>query len=280
MLVYLLAIASGSGSLALFLTAFFVPEIHRKGDFLWSGIGLFYALVLWVLASQINGGLLLGETAGVAVLLWAILQVLQTRWKSVPIEQRSAPSVELVNKIEKVFSEEALQKLQAQTTAIAAKFDRSKTSKTSKPEVPAPEIPVSEVISEVIPKVTVEVSSETIPETIPDTTAKVPAPEPNPPELNSPEPNPPEPNPPESNSPESNSPVEVQYSSPDIALEPFSSSPEIVVSAEPSAPTVESIEPSHGGENSTENSPENGPENTSESDTSGNVSSDSEGEDS
>ena len=275
MLVYLLAIASGSGSLALFLTAFFVPEIHRKGDFLWSGIGLFYALVLWVLASQINGGLLLGETAGVAVLLWAILQVLQTRWKSVPIEQRSAPSVELVNKIEKVFSEEALQKLQAQTTAIAAKFDRSKTSKTSKPEVPAPEIPVSEVISEVIPKVTVEVSSETIPETIPETTAKVPAPEPNPPESNLPEPNPPE-----SNSPESNLPVEVQYSSPDIAPEPFSSSPEIVVSSESPAPTVESIEPSHGGENSTENSPENGPEDTSESDTSGNVSSDSEGEDS
>ncbi len=275
MLVYLLAIASGSGSLALFLTAFFVPEIHRKGDFLWSGIGLFYALVLWVLASQINGGLLLGETAGVAVLLWAILQVLQTRWKSVPIEQRSAPSVELVNKIEKVFSEEALQKLQAQTTAIAAKFDRSKTSKTSKPEVPAPEAPVPEVIpevsSEIIPKVTLEVSSETIPETIPETTAKVPAPEPNPPELNSPEPNLPEPN-----SPESNSPVEVQYSSPDIALEPFSSSPEIIVSSESPAPTVESIEPSHGGENSTENSPDS----NESSDASSETSSDSEGENS
>jgi hypothetical protein len=155
MLVYLLAIASGSGSLALFLTAFFLPEIHRKGDFLWSGIGLFYALVLWITAARIDGGLLLGETAGVALLVWAILQVLQTRWKSVPVEQRSAPSVELVNKLEKLFSEESLQKVQTQITELTAKAKQL----VSKSTTPAPK-----VTSEVAPEVPPKASSESIPE--------------------------------------------------------------------------------------------------------------------
>uniref|UniRef100_A0ACD5GY64 Ycf66 family protein n=1 Tax=Desertifilum tharense IPPAS B-1220 TaxID=1781255 RepID=A0ACD5GY64_9CYAN len=33
----------------------FFPEVYRKGDFIWSGVGLFYALVLWVCAGQIRG---------------------------------------------------------------------------------------------------------------------------------------------------------------------------------------------------------------------------------
>ncbi len=151
MLVYLLAIASGSGSLALFLTAFFLPEIHRKGDFLWSGIGLFYALVLWIMAAKVSGGLLLGETAGVAILVWAIFQVLQTRWKSVPSEQRSAPSVELVAKIEQLFSEESLQKLQAKVTDLASKVKLPEKVKTT----PAPAKVGSEANPEFIPPTTV-----------------------------------------------------------------------------------------------------------------------------
>jgi len=165
MLVYLLAIASGSGSLALFLTAFFLPEIHKKGDFLWSGLGLFYALVLWITASKIGGGLLLGETAGVAVLVWAILQILQTRWKLIPLEQRSAPSVELVAKIEKLISEESLQKLQTQVTELAAKIQLPTMPKPATPVVP----PKAEVVvSKEVEKVE-EVGSdrESIPETSP-----------------------------------------------------------------------------------------------------------------
>jgi len=178
MLGYLLAIASGSGSLALFLTAFFLPEIHRKGDFLWSGIGLFSALVLWVTAARIDGGLLLGETAGVAVLVWAILQVLQTRWKSVPVEQRSAPSVELVDKLEKLFSEESLQKLQTQITELTAKAQQL----VSKTTTPTPKV-VSEVVSEVpptpSPEAILEVHPEVPPTPSPDTISEVP-PEPSP----------------------------------------------------------------------------------------------------
>jgi len=168
MLVYLLAIASGSGSLALFLTAFFLPEIHKKGDFLWSGLGLFYALVLWITASKIGGGLLLGETAGVAVLVWAILQILQTRWKLIPLEQRSAPSVELVAKIEKLISEESLQKLQTQVTELAAKIQLPTMPKPATPVVP----PKAEVVvSKEVEKVE-EVGSdrESIPETSPSST--------------------------------------------------------------------------------------------------------------
>lgn len=173
MLVYLLAIASGSGSLALFLTAFFLPEIHRKGDFLWSGIGLFYALVLWIMAAKVNGGLLLGETAGVAILVWAISQVLQTRWKLVPLEQRSAPSVELVAKIEKIFSEESLQKLQAKVTELASKVKlpemgkaRPSTAKVSPEVIPVvtPETVTPKVVVVIPPETTLEPNPAATPE--------------------------------------------------------------------------------------------------------------------
>ena len=69
MLAYILAIAVGLSSFALYLAAFFFPEIHRKDDFLWSGVGLFYALVLWVCAGRITGGVLLGQTAAVCLLI-------------------------------------------------------------------------------------------------------------------------------------------------------------------------------------------------------------------
>lgn len=167
MLVYLLAIASGSGSLALFLTAFFLPEIHRKGDFIWSGIGLFYALVLWVMASKIGGGLLLGETAGVAILVWAIAQVLQTRWKLVPPEQRSAPSVELAAKIEKIFSEESLQKIQTKVTELASKVNLPAIGKATPPAAKVnPETPVKPEVVVAVTETTPAANPEVAPEII------------------------------------------------------------------------------------------------------------------
>jgi gas vesicle protein/vacuolar-type H+-ATPase subunit F/Vma7 len=69
MLAYILAIALGTGSIGLYLAAFITPKIHRKDDFLWAGLGLFYALVLWVCASRFTGGVLLGQTAAVLLLL-------------------------------------------------------------------------------------------------------------------------------------------------------------------------------------------------------------------
>ena len=68
MLAYILALAVGLGSFSIYMAAFFFPEVHRKSDFTWSGVGLFYALILWACAGRITGALLLGQMAGVAML--------------------------------------------------------------------------------------------------------------------------------------------------------------------------------------------------------------------
>ncbi len=79
MLAYILAIAVGLASLSLYLSAFFLPELHRKDDFLWSGVGLFYALVLWVCAGRVTGGVLLGQSAAVTLVICFGWQTLRLR---------------------------------------------------------------------------------------------------------------------------------------------------------------------------------------------------------
>ncbi|NJM19601.1 MAG: hypothetical protein HC836_25045 [Richelia sp. RM2_1_2] len=95
MLIHILALIVGFGSLAIYLTAFFFPEVHRKNDFIWSGVGLFYALVLWVFAPRIGGWFFLGQLAAVALLIWFGLQTFSLRRQVTPaIEQTPVPSVE------------------------------------------------------------------------------------------------------------------------------------------------------------------------------------------
>lgn len=89
MLANVLALVVGLGSLAIYLSAFFFPEIHRKNDFIWSGVGLFYALVLWVFAPRISGGLLLGHVASVALLVWFGWQTLSLRRQLTPLLQQT-----------------------------------------------------------------------------------------------------------------------------------------------------------------------------------------------
>jgi hypothetical protein len=89
MLAYILALMIGSGSFALYMAAFFFPEVHRKNDFIWSGVGLFYALVLWVCAGRITGGVLLGQTASVALLGWLGWQTLVLRRQVAPLDQQT-----------------------------------------------------------------------------------------------------------------------------------------------------------------------------------------------
>ncbi len=97
MLAYLLALVVGFGSLAIYLSAFFFPEIHRKNDFIWSGVGLFYALVIWIFAPRITGGLLLGHVASVALLVWFVAQTLSLRRQLAPEGQQTPlPSPELI----------------------------------------------------------------------------------------------------------------------------------------------------------------------------------------
>ena len=89
MLAYILAFMIGSGSFALYMAAFFFPEVHRKYDFIWSGVGLFYALVLWVCAERITGGVLLGQTASVALLSWLGWQTFLLRRQVAPLDQQT-----------------------------------------------------------------------------------------------------------------------------------------------------------------------------------------------
>ncbi|WP_199337057.1 Ycf66 family protein [Oscillatoria sp. FACHB-1407] len=94
MLAYILAIAVGLGSFALYMSAFFFPEVHRKYDFTWSGVGMFYALVLWVCAGRITGGVLLGQFASVALLGWFGWQTLSLRRELTPQNLRTQPTAQ------------------------------------------------------------------------------------------------------------------------------------------------------------------------------------------
>lgn len=89
MLAYILAVFVGTGSVGLYISAFFFPEIHRKQDFIWSGVGFFYALVLWIYARQETGGILLGQTTSVALLSWLGWQTLILRRQLVPVSQQT-----------------------------------------------------------------------------------------------------------------------------------------------------------------------------------------------
>ena len=85
LLVHSLAVVVGLGSLTLYLAAFFFPEVHRRHDFFWSGVGLFYALVLWFTAGSIDTTELLGHGASVCLLGWSGWQTLTLRRKRTPL---------------------------------------------------------------------------------------------------------------------------------------------------------------------------------------------------
>ncbi|XGB42309.1 MAG: hypothetical protein LVS60_19630 [Nodosilinea sp. LVE1205-7] len=80
-----LAIVVGLGSFALYGAAFFFPEIHRKHDFFWSGVGLFYALVLWVNAGHSRPTELLGHCASISLVGWWGWQTLTLRRRRTPL---------------------------------------------------------------------------------------------------------------------------------------------------------------------------------------------------
>jgi hypothetical protein len=87
MLHSLLAWTMGLGSLGLFASGFFLPEIRRKNDLIWSGIGLFYALVMTVDSGRLRGGMVLEELASVILIVWFALQILKQRRRSAPPEK-------------------------------------------------------------------------------------------------------------------------------------------------------------------------------------------------
>jgi hypothetical protein len=83
--LHLLAIIAGTGSVSLYLAAFFFPEVHRRHDFFWSGVGCFYALILWLDAGQISPTELLGHAASISLMGWLGWQTLTLRRKRTPL---------------------------------------------------------------------------------------------------------------------------------------------------------------------------------------------------
>jgi len=158
MLAYVLALAVGLGSLAIYLAAFFFPEIHRKNDFIWSGVGFFYALVLWVFARRITGGLLLGHVASVALLGWSITQTLSLRRQVTPkTQQTPIPSPEaLTNAIQNQASNISLpQRLSQIPKGIGSVFSgvKDKAQQTLSKKTPqTTSAPTSKTPIEVVDK--------------------------------------------------------------------------------------------------------------------------------
>ncbi len=161
MLAYILAIAVALASLTLYTSAFFLPELHRKDDFWWSSVGLFYALVLWVCAGRITGGVLLGQTAAVALVLSLGWQTLRLR--------RAIAHPEEQNAIANFSFTEWLQKRvgsKPKKQPIPAIPKPETATSASQPSPAQPEKP-KETIKPQTEPVTVDFVSETsIPETI------------------------------------------------------------------------------------------------------------------
>ncbi|MEH2368946.1 Ycf66 family protein [Nostoc sp.] len=164
MLAFVLALVVGLGSLAIYIAAFFFPEIHRKNDFIWSGVGLFYALVLWVFAPRITGGLLLGHVASVALLVWFGWQTLSLRRQLTPqAQQTQVPSAETVKtgiqeQVNKLSLQERLGQLQK---GLGSTFSgaKDKVQQTVSKKTPTTPKPITSVLSE---KPAIEIIDKTI----------------------------------------------------------------------------------------------------------------------
>ena len=89
MLANVLSILLGLGSVTFYLAGFFYPESHRRSDVVWSGLGTFYALVLWFWAEQITGIVLLAQAAVLALLLGLGWQLLTVRREKTPVYQQT-----------------------------------------------------------------------------------------------------------------------------------------------------------------------------------------------
>ena len=89
MLATVLAGLLGLGSVIFYMAAFVYPEVHRRSDFLWGGLGLIYAAVLWFSSAQMTGLVLLGQVVAVALLLGLGWQTLTVRRQKTPVYQQT-----------------------------------------------------------------------------------------------------------------------------------------------------------------------------------------------
>ena len=133
MLAHVLAIAVGLSSIVLFLTAFSMSDIHQRDDFLWSGVGLFYALVLWFCASRITGSLLLGQVAAVALVIsfnWQNLKLRKAMQRALGGDPHSPLPQDAIANPEQAMDTESF----SLTELISGFFNRSSES-NSQPNI-------------------------------------------------------------------------------------------------------------------------------------------------
>ncbi|MEP0918562.1 Ycf66 family protein [Leptolyngbya sp. DQ-M1] len=132
MLTYLLALVVALGSFGLYMSAFFYPDIYRKGDLTLAGVGLFYALVLWICADRITGAVLLGQIASVALIGWFGYQALTARLGYTP------STAELQSKLNEVVNSENTSKVLEQgKRAVTTVRERVQSVLNKTPETPA-----------------------------------------------------------------------------------------------------------------------------------------------
>lgn len=169
MLAYILAIAVALGSVIFYIAAFFFPEIHRKNDFYWSFLGFFYALVLWVCAGRITGGVLLGQTASVVLLGWMGWQTLTLRKIKSPVGEQTEISPEVQEQIKNLSIGSLLSPVGKLFRKKAADTPAKSTTETATPlssEAALQEIAKSEAI---LANPTVDIISSSIEEVTQDT---------------------------------------------------------------------------------------------------------------
>ena len=155
MLSYALAIVVAISSLVLFSTAFLMSKIHRRDDFLWSAVGLFYALVLWYCARNITGAVLLGQAAATALLVSYSWQTIKLRRMIADPAQAATANNSILGGINGFWKRKKPQKQPAEVAPAPA----------TKLEMPT----VTEEIA--IPKTPIETPIET-PEVTPVETSK------------------------------------------------------------------------------------------------------------
>ena len=145
MLSYALAIAVAVSSLVLFLTAFVMSDIHRRDDFLWSGVGLLYALVLWFCARNITGAVLLGQAAATALLVSYSWQNLKLRKAiSNPDKAAEISNFSILKKINSLLKRDRTPVPPATTDPI--------TPKVTEQEIAIPDTTPDRVAEETLPQ--------------------------------------------------------------------------------------------------------------------------------
>ncbi|WP_052307415.1 Ycf66 family protein [Coleofasciculus chthonoplastes] len=175
MLPYVLALVIGLGSFAYYMAAFFFPEVHRKSDFVWSGVGFFYALVLWVCAGRITGAVLLSQIASVSLLGWLGWETLTLRRQLALPEAQTEISPQVQQKIVGSGIFQLAKSLVVQP--VARRFQKPPVTPTpvatpepaTEPATPETEIATAETeIGESFPETVTEITEEIKPPEVSD----------------------------------------------------------------------------------------------------------------